>query len=81
MTPFRLDLVDSFQKYGSRIWDGRSPKIGYYRTHLQNGIIAEMSSSQHAGLMKYTYPAGAPGKYVLVNVSHYVPANDDNVLG
>lgn len=25
--------------------------VGYYRTHLQNGVVAEISASQHAGIM------------------------------
>lgn len=50
-----------------------------YRTHLQNGVVAEISASQHAGIMQYTYPTNSSGKYVLVDLSHYLPANDDNI--
>ena len=53
-------------------------KIGYYKTSLANGVTAEMSASQHAGIMQYTYPAKSE-RYVLVDLSHYLPANDDNV--
>lgn len=55
--------------------------VGYYRTHLQNDIVAEMSASQHAGIIQYTYPSSSRGKYVLVDLSHYLPTNDDGPAG
>jgi putative alpha-1,2-mannosidase len=30
--------------------------VGYYKTSLENRVVAEMSASQHAGIMKYSYP-------------------------
>jgi putative alpha-1,2-mannosidase len=53
--------------------------VSYYRTHLQDGAVAEISASQHAGIMQYTYPTSSSGKYVLVDFSHYLPANNDNI--
>ena len=47
--------------------------VGYYKTHLQNGIVAEMSASHHAGIMRYQYPADEK-KYVLIDLSHFLPA-------
>lgn len=55
-----------------------SAAVGYYRTDLANGVTAEMSASQHAGIMQYTYPAGS-GRYVLVDLSHYLPTQDESV--
>lgn len=49
-----------------------SASVGYYKTTLENGVTAEMSASRHAGIIKYT---GA--KYVLVDVSHYLPTNGE----
>ncbi|OTA98745.1 glycoside hydrolase family 92 protein [Hypoxylon sp. CI-4A] len=47
---------------------------GYYKTQLQNGITAEMSASMHAGIMSYAYPQDAEGRYVLVDISHFLPS-------
>ncbi|KAI1762406.1 glycoside hydrolase family 92 protein [Hypoxylon sp. FL1150] len=42
-------------------------QVGYYKTQLQNGVTAEMSASMHAGIMQYTYPKEADGRFVLSN--------------
>lgn len=42
--------------------------VGYYKTTLQNGVVAELSASRHAGIINYSFPSGK--KYVLVDVSH-----------
>ncbi|KAM0227880.1 hypothetical protein ACHAPO_011169 [Fusarium lateritium] len=47
-------------------------EVGYYRTELKNGIIVEISASQHAGIMKYDFPADED-RNVLVDISHYLP--------
>ncbi|KAH7141081.1 glycosyl hydrolase [Dactylonectria macrodidyma] len=47
-------------------------EVGYYRTELKNGITAEMSASQHAGIMTYQFPADG-GRHILVDISHYLP--------
>ncbi|PVH99408.1 glycoside hydrolase family 92 protein [Periconia macrospinosa] len=47
--------------------------VGYYKTSLQNGIVAEMSATQHSGIMKYTYPAN-DAKHVLIDLSHFIPS-------
>ncbi|KAI9739309.1 MAG: hypothetical protein M1834_007522 [Cirrosporium novae-zelandiae] len=51
-----------------------SASIGYYKTSLLNGVVAEMSASRHAGIMQYSYPSSG-GKFVLVDVSHYLPTS------
>ncbi len=56
--------------------DTASP--GYYKTSLQNGVTAEMSASNHAGILQYTYPSNGD-KYVLVDVSHYLPTQGEHV--
>lgn len=52
--------------------------VGYYKTNLASGVVAEISASQHAGIVQYTYPEGT-GRYVLVDVSHYLPTQDEFV--
>lgn len=49
-------------------------QVGYYKTQLQSGVTAEMSASMHAGIMKYTYPEDADGRFVLVDLSHFIPS-------
>lgn len=53
---------------------GDVASVGYYKTQLQNGVNAEMSASMHVGIMKYTYPDDADGRFVLVDVSHVIPS-------
>ncbi|OKL58141.1 hypothetical protein UA08_06477 [Talaromyces atroroseus] len=47
--------------------------VGYFRTTLQNGVVAELSASRHAGIINYSFPSGE--KYILVDVSHYLPGS------
>ncbi|KAM5439353.1 hypothetical protein MferCBS31731_004775 [Microsporum ferrugineum] len=50
--------------------------VGYYKTKLQNGITAEMSATDHAGILQYNYPPSAD-KFVLVDLSHYLPTHGE----
>jgi hypothetical protein len=45
-----VNMLDNLTYMQPRIGNDTAT-VGYYRTHLRNGIIAEISSSQHAGLM------------------------------
>lgn len=47
-------------------------EVGYYKTELKNGIMAEMSASHHTGIMRYRFPENV-GRYILVDISHYLP--------
>ena len=39
-----------------------------YRVTLQNGLVAEMSPTDHAGIMRFTFPTGqATGSLVFHN--------------
>ncbi|MET7877458.1 GH92 family glycosyl hydrolase [Micromonospora profundi] len=39
-----------------------------YRVTLQNGLVAEMSPTDHAGIMRFTFPSGSPtGSVVFYN--------------
>lgn len=52
--------------------DQASP--GYYRSAFQNGIEVELSATRHAGFLQYSLPGKADSN-ILVDVSHYLPAN------
>ena len=47
-------------------------KVGFFATSLENGVNIELSGARHSGIMQYNFPAGK--KYVLVDISHYLPA-------
>lgn len=47
-------------------------EVGYYKTSLESGVVAEMSASMHAGIMRYQFPASG-GRHILVDLSHYLP--------
>ncbi|RDW87775.1 alpha-1,2-mannosidase family protein-like protein [Coleophoma crateriformis] len=47
--------------------------VGYYKTSLANGIVAEMSATHHAGLIRYQFPENT-GRYVVVDISHFLPS-------
>ncbi|KAK2797802.1 hypothetical protein FQN51_008258 [Onygenales sp. PD_10] len=51
--------------------------VGYYRSNLQNGVVAEMSATHHAGILQYTYP-NSTGRYILVDMSHYLPSKTEH---
>ena len=46
--------------------------VGYYKTSLANGVTAEMTATNHAGLIQYSYP-DTGNRYLLVDLSHYLP--------
>ena len=47
-------------------------KVGYFSTKLENGVGIELSGARHSGIMQYSFPAGE--QHILVDVSHYLPA-------
>ena len=50
--------------------------VGYYKTNLASGVTAELTASHHAGLFKYSFPSTG-GKYILVDISHHLPTQDE----
>ncbi|KAL3424106.1 glycosyl hydrolase [Phlyctema vagabunda] len=67
-----VNLMDNLTYMQERIVDDVA-SVGYYKTSLANGVVAEMSASHHAGILKYTYPAKEQ-KHVLVDISHFLPS-------
>ncbi|XXH03797.1 hypothetical protein Hte_010203 [Hypoxylon texense] len=68
-----VNVLDNITYMQPRICEDVA-QVGYYKTQLQNGVTAEMSASMHAGIMKYTYPEDADGRFVLVDLSHFIPS-------
>ena len=53
----------------------------YYRVKLQNGLVAEMSPTDHGGIMQFSFPSGqATGSLVLQNGTFTIGA-DGTVTG
>lgn len=47
-------------------------QVGYYSSTLISGVTIEAASTEHAGLLQYTYPDGQGS--VVVDVSHVLPS-------
>ncbi|KAH7303643.1 glycosyl hydrolase [Stachybotrys elegans] len=48
-------------------------EVGYFKTSLESGVVAEMSASMHAGIMRYSFPETGE-KHILVDLSHFIPS-------
>jgi putative alpha-1,2-mannosidase len=72
-----VNLLDNLTYAQPRIGND-SAGIGWYRTRLANGVQVDMTASMHAGLVRYDF-AASKEKYVLVDVSHYLPTQDDHM--
>lgn len=73
-----VNVLDNLTYMQPRVGND-SAEVGLYTTSLANGVLAEMTASMHAGLMQYTFPTSSEGKYILVDLSHYLPAQDDHI--
>jgi putative alpha-1,2-mannosidase len=51
-------------------------RVGYYKTTLANGITAELSATEHAGIVEYTFKNGSE-RHILVDVSHFLPSSGE----
>ncbi|KAF4633212.1 hypothetical protein G7Y89_g4919 [Cudoniella acicularis] len=66
-----VNLLDNQTYWQTRVGDDIA-KVGYFKTQLENGVTIELSGARHSGIMQYSFPGGE--KYVLVDVSHYLPS-------
>lgn len=65
-----VNVLDNTTYWQRRVGND-SASVGYYKTHLKNGVDIELSATHNAGIMQYHFPTGE--KHVLVDVSHYIP--------
>ena len=72
-----VNLLDNLTYMQPRVGNDTA-SIGHYTTRLQNGVKAEMSATMHGGIMRYTFPDSGD-KYLLVDISHYLPTQDEPV--
>ena len=70
-----VNVLDNFTYMQERV----SPdvaSVGYYKTSLANGVIAELSATAHAGIISYNFTSGNE-IHVLVDVSHMLPSSGE----
>ena len=70
-----VNLLDNLTYMQPRIGNDTA-SVGYYKTDFTNGVTAEITASQHAGLFRYSFPETLD-KFILVDLSHYLPTQDD----
>lgn len=66
-----VNVLDNTTYWQRRVVDDTA-SVGYYSTELLNGVSFELSATQHAGIIQYSYPEGE--KHILVDLSHYLPS-------
>lgn len=50
-------------------------EVGYYKSTFKNGIVTEMSTTSHVGMLQYDFNNTAGASHILVDVSHFLPAS------
>jgi putative alpha-1,2-mannosidase len=50
--------------------------VGYFKTSLANGVIAELSATAHTGIIQYNFTSGDE-RHILVDVSHMLPSSGE----
>ncbi|CAE6448540.1 unnamed protein product [Rhizoctonia solani] len=81
----QMPLLGSLEEQGINVADNRTyltnrtnevVQVGYFRTTFETtGITTELSASQHAGLLHYTFPPSINGTaHVLIDLSHALPS-------
>ena len=61
--------------------EGELSSPGYYAVTLSDsGIRAEMTASQRVGIHRYTYPAGAENKHIIIDLQHGIYNYDGKTL-
>lgn len=48
--------------------------LGWYRAHLANGVVVELSASRHAGIIRHSFPVSASGSSRNSSNSHTATA-------
>ena len=67
-----VNVLDNFTYMQERV-ESDIASVGYYKTSLANGAVAELTATAHAGILKYNFTSGGES-YILVDVSHMLPS-------
>lgn len=67
-----VNVLDNATYQQPRVGMDRA-SVGYYRSDLANGVKVELTASNHAGFIHYTYPEDVE-HIILFDVSHNLPS-------
>lgn len=67
-----INVLDNTTYMQRRRTNQEIARVGYFSTKLENGVGIQLSGARHSGIMQYDFPTSE--KHVLVDVSHYLPA-------
>ncbi|CAE6447050.1 unnamed protein product [Rhizoctonia solani] len=81
----QMPLLGSLEEQGINVADNRTyltnrtnevAHVGYFRTTFETtGIITELTASQHAGILHYTFPPSRNGTaHALIDLAHALPS-------
>ncbi len=65
-----VNILDNTTYWQERVGDDVAT-VGYFSTKMKNGVGIKLAGARHSGVFEYDYPTDE--KYVLVDVSHYLP--------
>lgn len=66
-----VNLVDNLTYAQPRSGHDQA-SVGYYRSTFENGMETELTASNRAGFLQYSFPTDGE-RHILVDVSHYIP--------
>ncbi|PVH91984.1 glycoside hydrolase family 92 protein, partial [Periconia macrospinosa] len=52
-----VNLADNTTYWQNRTMESEEASVGYFKTVLLNGLAIEITTAQHAGFMRYTFPS------------------------
>ncbi|KAB5595628.1 Alpha-1,2-mannosidase family protein [Ceratobasidium theobromae] len=81
----QMPLLGSLEEQGINVADNRTyltnrtnevAQVGYFRTTFERtGITTELTASQHAGVLHYTFPPSTNGTaHILIDLAHALPS-------
>jgi putative alpha-1,2-mannosidase len=70
-----VNVLDNFTYMQERV-EPDVASVGYFKTSLANGVIAELSATAHAGIIRYNFTSGDE-RHILVDVSHMLPSSGE----
>ena len=72
--PVAGEVVDLLYPAGGVRAQNDTARVGYYRTKFLSNITTEIAASDHAAVLKYTFPSKKQSS-IIVDLSHYLPSS------
>ncbi|ORY23917.1 glycosyl hydrolase family 92-domain-containing protein, partial [Naematelia encephala] len=70
-----INLADNTTYFQNRSYTDEEATVGYFKTKLLSGVTAEMTATQHAAHLRYTFPSDQAA-HILVDLAHVIPGYD-----